>query len=108
MNRRLRNILKTIFFSMLALGIPGLLVLNGIQSSKYRTLQKEILDLERRQEVLIEENKKLITDISVLSSSDRIEKIAEEDLGMREAQSEEIVRVDVASAAKKNNGEDKK
>ena len=41
------------------------------------------------------ENKKLITDISLLSSSDRIEKIAEEDLGMRQAESKEIVRVGV-------------
>ena len=83
------------FLCLLALSIPGLLVLNGIQSSKYRTLKKEVEDLERKQESLIEENKKLITDISLLSSSDRIEKIAEEDLGMRQAESKEIVRVGV-------------
>ena len=78
------------------------MILSGIQSSKYRTLQKEVIELERKQEALIEENKKLITDISLLSSSDRIEKIAEEDLGMRQAESEEIVRVDVNTAKKEN------
>lgn len=82
-------------FCLLALSIPGLLFLSGIQSSKYRTLKNEVEILEKKQETLIEENKKLITAISVLSSSDRIQKIAEEDLGMRQAESEEIVRVGV-------------
>lgn len=98
MNKKLRAFFRNLFLCLLALSIPGLLVLNGIQSSKYRTLKKEVEDLERKQESLIEENKKLITDISLLSSSDRIEKIAEEDLGMRQAESEEIVRVGVPGA----------
>lgn len=102
MNKKIRRFFRIVFFCILALGIPGLLVLTGIQSSKYRTLQKEVMELERKQENLIEENKKLITDISLLSSSDRIEKIAEEDLGMRQAESEEIVRVGVPGAVKEN------
>ena len=102
MKKRIRNFIKNFFVCLVALGIPGLLILSGIQSSKYRTLQKEVIELERKQEALIEENKKLITDISLLSSSDRIEKIAEEDLGMRQAESEEIVRVDVNTAKKEN------
>jgi cell division protein FtsL len=44
---------------------------------------------------LIESNKALVTDISVLSSSERIEKIAVEELGMRKATSDEIVRVSI-------------
>ena len=81
--------------------IPGLLILNGIQSSKYRELKKEVSELEKKQEKLIEENKKLITDISVLSSSDRIETIAENDLGMRKAETEEIVRVEMRKNERK-------
>lgn len=60
------------------------------------------MELEKKQEKLIAENKKLITDISVLSSSDRIETIAENDLGMRKAETEEIVRVEM----RKMNGND--
>lgn len=101
MNKKFKSAVKTVFFCFLGLCIPGLLVVSGIQSSKYRTLKKEVLELEKKQEQLIEENKKLITDISVLSSSDRIEKIAEEDLGMRQAESEEIVRVGVSNRSKK-------
>lgn len=96
MNFKLKAFFKNFFLCLLALSIPGLLILTGLQSSKYRTLKKEVEALEKKQETLIEENKKLITDISLLSSSDRIEKIAEEDLMMRQAESEEIVRVGVS------------
>ena len=92
---RAKQVLKSILICIVALFIPGLLVLNGIQAQKYADLKKEVLSLERKQAELIEQNKKLITDISVLSSSDRIETIAEEELGMRKAESEEIVRVEM-------------
>ena len=53
------------------------------------------VELEQVQKDLIESNKALVTDISVLSSSERIEKIAVEQLGMRKATSDEIVRVSI-------------
>ena len=53
-------------------------------------------DLEKKQEQLVEENKKLISDISLLSSTDRIEKIATEELGMHKAETSDIVRVQMA------------
>lgn len=84
-----------VLVSLFALSIPGLLILNGLQSRKYTDLKDEILTLEKKEEKLIEENKKLITDISVLSSSQRIEEIAQNELGMRKAESDEIVRVDM-------------
>ena len=49
MKKRIRNFIKNFFFCLVALGIPGLLILSGIQSSKYRTLQKEVIELERKQ-----------------------------------------------------------
>ena len=39
----------------------------------------------------------MITDIGVLSGSDRIESIAENELGMRKAESDEIVRVNLGA-----------
>ena len=75
--------------------IPALLVLDAFQAKKYAKLQKELEALEVKQQDLIEKNRKLISDISVLSSSDRIEKIAEQDLGMHKAKSEDIVRVEI-------------
>ena len=65
------------------------------QSRQYMNIEKEVAELEIVQKDLIEKNKALVTDISVLSSSERIEKIAVEELGMRKATSDEIVRVSI-------------
>jgi cell division protein FtsL len=66
-----------------------------VQSQQYMNIEKEVAELEQVQKDLIESNKALVTDISVLSSSERIEKIAVEELGMRKATSDEIVRVSI-------------
>ena len=47
---------------------------------------------------MIEQNKKLIGDISLLSSTDRIERIATDELGMHKAETEDIVRVEMNGA----------
>lgn len=75
--------------------IPLLLALDAFQAKRYAKLQKELDALEAKQQELVEDNKKLISDISVLSSSDRIESLAENELGMHKAKSEDIVRVEI-------------
>ena len=72
-----------------------LFALNAMQAARYMKVQNEVKALEQKQVELVEENKRLITDISLLSSGERIGKIAEEELGMRKAESEEIVRVEM-------------
>ena len=80
---------------LLAASIPALLALANFETKRYANLEKEVLDLEKKQYSLIEDNKKLVSEIGVLSSSERIEQIAISEYGMRLAESEEIVRVDV-------------
>ncbi len=80
--------------------IPSLLVLDAFQSQRYAKIQKQVTGLEDKQTELVEENRKLVTDISVLTSSDRIEKIAGEDLGMHKAKTDEIVRVEIKGSSK--------
>ena len=75
--------------------IPLFLVVQAFQSYRYKKLRAENRALENKQVELVEQNRKLISDISVLSSSDRIEKIAEGDLGMHKASTEDIVRVEI-------------
>ena len=79
----------------LAFLIPALLILNSLQARRYEDLSDEISALEKKQEQLVEENKELVTDISLLSSTARIEKIAQEELGMHKAESDDIVRVEM-------------
>lgn len=91
----MKNMLKYILVCMCAAAIPALLIVNSIQASRYKRLADEVALLEKKQLELVEENKQLITNISLLSSSDRIEKIAETELNMHKAESEEIIRVEM-------------
>ena len=95
MKNKKSGFVKRLGIYLLALSIPFFLVIAMVQSQQYMNIEKEVAELEQVQKDLIESNKALVTDISVLSSSERIEKIAVEQLGMRKATSDEIVRVSV-------------
>ncbi len=97
MKQGISSIFKTMGLFLLALSIPGLLILNAVQSKKFKEQEDSVLELEEKQSEFVEQNKKLITEIGVLSSSDRIEKVAENELGMRKAESNEIVRVEMSN-----------
>lgn len=90
-----RQIAKNVLTCVLAAAIPLLLAVYGIQTKRYADLSREISELEQKQERLIEQNKKLVSDISLLSSTDRIEKMATGELGMHKAETEDIVRVEM-------------
>ena len=90
-----KNLGWKIFTIVCAILVPLLFALNAMQAARYMKIQNEVKALEQKQVELVEENKRLITDISLLSSGERIGKIAEEELGMRKAESEEIVRVEM-------------
>ena len=93
--KRIKLFCKDAAFMLLALCIRALLAIQSFQGHRYMQLERQFKNLEKTQNDLIESNKTLITDIGVLSSSSRIEKIAIEDLDMHPAQSDEIVRVQV-------------
>ncbi len=93
---------RTIAAYIIAVLIPVLFLVQAVQAHRYKKLQQEIKKLENKQVELVDQNRKLISEISVLSSSDRIEKISEEELGMHKARTEDIVRVDMTGEKKKN------
>lgn len=97
---KIKDTFKILFIALVALSIPVMLGLYAIQAKKYSDLTREVVELESKQEKLIEENKKLVSDISILSSAERIEKIAVEELGMHKAEAEDIVRVEMTGEKK--------
>ena len=97
---RIKDFFKTLLICLFALSIPVMLGLYAVQAKKYTDLSKEVLELESKQEKLIEENKKLVSDISQLSSAERIERIAVDELGMHKAETEDIVRVEMTGEKK--------
>lgn len=94
---RISRTFKIIFYVVVAALIPALLMLNAIQAERYMKIEQDIRALEMMQKQLVEENQKLIIDISLLSSGQRIGNIAENELGMHKAATDEIVRVEMQS-----------
>ena len=95
-----KNIIIKIGICLFVLLIPFMLFMYGFQAKRYSKLKIEIKALEQKQEKLIEENKKIVNEISILSSADRIEKMAVEELGMHKAQADDIVRVEMTGEKK--------
>jgi len=90
-------LIKNIVVCVLAFSIPLFLFIDGIQARRYSILKSEVIALEKEQAEVIEKNKDLITGISLLSCADRIEYYAANVLGMRLAESNEIIRVEMQS-----------
>jgi len=97
---KIKDFFKVLALCLFAASIPALLALYAVQAKKYTDLTKEVAELEVKQEKLIEENKKLVSDISQLSSAERIERIAVEELGMHKTEAEDIIRVEMTGEKK--------
>ena len=85
---------KNVAVCLIAVSIPLFLVINSIQARRYALLEKEIAKMEQTQSAMVEDNKTLITGISVLAGADRIESLAGE-LGLKLAETEDIIRVEM-------------
>jgi cell division protein FtsL len=84
---------RIILLYLAALSIPAFLGLGAWQSSRYAGLEGELRRLEAAQEEWIESNKRLIAAIAVLSSSERIEHIARNDLELRKIPPEDVLQI---------------
>lgn len=93
--KKLKINFQNIMICFLACCIPVLLAVASIEIKRYASLEREVTSLQSKQYKLIEENRRLVSEIGVLSSSERIEQIALDEYGMRPAESAEIVRVQI-------------
>lgn len=83
-----------IYFAVVT--IPLFLGLVVWQSNRFRNLEQEIRRLEKLQAEWVESNKRLIAANAVLSSPQRIEHIAQKDLGLRKIRPEDVLQVKIA------------
>ena len=78
-----------------ALVLGGLLFLNTWQGYRFERLKRDVQQLEAEQRDWLEQNKKLVAAVAVLSSPERIQSIAESDLGLRKLERSALVTVTV-------------
>ncbi len=87
--------MRVVVAVFLTLGIPFFLFVSVWQSSRYKAIEKSLVDYEREQYRLIEENKRKISGIAILLRNERIEKIAKDSLKMKKASPDRIVRIEL-------------
>jgi len=87
--------IKNVGAVLLTFAIPLFLFAGVWQTSRYSRLENEFRRLDKQQYEVITLNKRLISGISVLSTPERIEKVAVEDLAMRKALPDEIMRIEL-------------
>ena len=89
------KIKKLILLYAAVLTIPLFLALAAWQSCRYAALKKEMLRMEETQAEWVESNKRLIAGIAVLSSAQRIERIARTELKMRKIKPENVMLIKI-------------
>ena len=77
----------------LALVLGGLLFLNTWQGYRFESLKRDVQELEAEQRDWLEQNKKLVAAMAVLSSPERIQRIADKDLALRKPARSELATV---------------
>jgi cell division protein FtsL len=92
--------MRRIFFYVMVLTIPLFLGVIAWQSSRYVSLEREVSRLEDAQAEWIESNKRLIAGIAVLSSSERIEFIAQKELGLNKIPPEDVLQIRIREEEK--------
>jgi len=80
---------------ILTIAISLVLLTTVWQTSRYSRLEETVQQLDRKQYAIITVNKRLISGITVLSTPERIERVALEDLKMRKARPDEIMRIEL-------------
>ena len=86
---------KYFFFYFAVITIPLFLGLCVWQSIRCNNLRFELERLEKIQGDWVEQNKRLIADIAVYSSSQRIENIANNDLNLKIIRPEDVLQVKI-------------
>ena len=81
---------------VVALTIPAMLALVSWQAARYTDLEWELDALEAEQEECVEYNSRLIARIAMYSSSEQIERIARDQLGLIRVRPENVLQIRIA------------
>jgi cell division protein FtsL len=86
---------RYVWLYFIALTLPLFLGLTVWQSTRYSGIKEEINRLEKVQADWVESNKRLIASIAVLSSPERIEYIARNELDLSRILPEDVLQVKI-------------
>jgi cell division protein FtsL len=87
--------IRRILLYLMVLAVPAFLGLTVWQSARYADLERELIRMEKTQGEWVEANKRLITGITILSSPDRVERVARDDLGLQKKKPEDVLQISI-------------
>ena len=87
--------LRSPFFTIIVLVFIALFFLNTWQGYRYQELEQEVGNLELEQKDWLEQNKKIIAALAVLSSPERVEALAVDRLGLKPLKPEDVIKVNI-------------
>jgi hypothetical protein len=90
--------LRSPLLTLLILAFISLFFLNTWQGNRYQRLERGVQRLEQEQKNWLEQNKKVIAALAVLSSPVRIKTLAEESLGLKPLQAEDLIEIELGDA----------
>jgi cell division protein FtsL len=86
---------RFVLLYLFSLTLPLFLGVSVVQARHYGDLQREVRRLDVVQEEWIERNKRLIAEIGLYSSAERIEQMAVEKLGLMKKPPEDILQIKI-------------
>ncbi len=85
--------MRKILIALMILSIPLSVFLSVYRVYSYQSLERKVENLKEEQADLFERNKRMIANIAIVSSPERIEKIAEEKLDLSRIAPERKLRI---------------
>lgn len=95
--------MKKLFKLVVLLFIPLSAFLAVYQVFRSQQLRNEISDLTEVQQSLFERNKRMLTNIAILKSPERIDKLAEEELHLEPITDDKIIHIDIKPSSGEGN-----
>ncbi len=95
--------MKRAVMIFILLFIPLSAFVTVYQVYRSEKLRSEIADLSEKQQSLFERNKRMIANIAILRSPERIDKLAEKDLGLKQIPEERVIHIDINNSREEGN-----
>ena len=93
--------MRKILIALMILSVPLSVFLSVYRVYSYQSLEREVENLKEEQADLFERNKRMIANIAIVSSPERIEQIAEEELDLSRIQPEQKLRIVIDREARR-------
>jgi hypothetical protein len=91
--------IRTGHLLLAALAVLGVFFLNTWQGFRFQVQEREVKRLEQEQRDWVEENKKIVAAMAILSSPARLQRLAESRLGLRRLDADREMKLRLGGAA---------